>query len=188
MPERSLQQLLVTNFDLSPSGYTGSQGENGINGYTGSIGPAGAGSGGPRISSIAYPNNDTAADIVGGGTITLTGTNFQEGAQVVINGNAASVVSVVSSTAITFTAPPNPTGSYILFVVNPDGATTISVPGLQYSGTPAWSTAAGALLTTAKNSNINLNVTATGDAPITYSVFSGELPSGVTLNADEGCS
>ena len=152
----------------------------------GSAGSNGAGVSGPRISSITYPGDNTAADTVGGETITLTGANFGEGAMVVINGNAASIVSVVSSTTITFTSPPNPTGSYILYVVNTDGSTTIAVPGLQYSGTPAWTTAAGSLITLAKNSNLNITVAATGDAPITYAVTSGALPSGVSLNGNTG--
>ena len=177
MPDKSYQELIVTNFGLSPSGYTGSQGY---------VGSAGAGVSGPRITSIAYPGDDTAASITGGDTITLTGANFAAGAMVVINGNAAGVVSVVNSTTITFTAPPNPTGSYILYVVNTDGATTIAVPGLQYSGTPAWSTPAGTLGTFNQQTAFSANVVATGDAPITYSVYSGSLPSGITLTANTG--
>jgi hypothetical protein len=186
MAERSLQELLITNFDLSPSGYTGSRGGNGVNGYAGSAGPAGAGFAGPRITSIGYPDDDTAANTAGGDTITLTGANFAAGAQVVINGNAASVVSVVNSTTITFTAPPNPTGSYILYVLNTDGATTLAVPGLQYSGTPAWTTAAGTLGSPNKQSSFTVNLTATGDAPVTYSLYSGSLPAGLTLTANTG--
>jgi hypothetical protein len=189
--EKSLQQLLVTNFGLSPSGYAGSRGDTGYVGsgglgYTGSVGPAGAGASGPRITSIGYPDDDTAADITGGQTITLTGANFASGAQVIINGNTASVVSFVNSTTITFTAPPNPTGSYILYVLNPDGATTIAVPGLQYSGTPSWTTTAGSLGNPVKQTSFTTNLSATGDAPISYNVYSGALPAGLTLAANTG--
>lgn len=197
MDDQSLQQLLVTNFGLSPSGYTGSRGDTGYVGsggslgYTGSagvgyVGSAGASFAGPKITSIAYPGDNTAADTAGGETITLTGANFASGAQVIINGNAASVVSVVNSTTITFTAPPNPTGSYILYVLNTDGATTIAVPGLQYSGTPVWTTAAGSLGTIGKGLTFTANLSATGDAPIVYSVYSGALPSGIALTANTG--
>ena len=196
MDDLSLQQLLVTNFGLSPSGYAGSRGDTGYVGsgglgYTGSAGigysgSAGAGFAGPRITSIGYPGDDTAANILGGDTITLTGANFASGAQVIINGNAASVVSVVNSTTITFTAPPNPTGSYILYVLNTDGATTIAVPGLQYSGIPAWTTPAGSLGNVGKQASFTANLAATGDAPVTYSVYSGALPSGIALTANTG--
>lgn len=194
MDDQSLQQLLVTNFGLSPSGYAGSRGDTGYAGsgglgYTGSAGigyagSAGVGFAGPRITSIGYPGDNTAADTAGGETITLTGANFASGAMVIINGNAASVVSVVDSTTITFTAPANPTGSYLLYVVNQDGATTVAVPGLQYSGTPTWTTPAGSLGSVAKDNNFTANLAATGDAPITYSFYSGSLPSGITFNAN----
>jgi hypothetical protein len=105
---------------------------------------------------------------------------------VIINGNAASVVSVVDSTTITFTAPANPTGSYLLYVVNQDGATTLAVPGLQYSGTPTWTTSAGSLGSIGKGLTFTANLVATGDAPVTYSVYSGSLPSGITLTANTG--
>jgi hypothetical protein len=38
MSDQSLQQLLVTNFGLLPSGYTGSRG---VSGFTGSVGTGG---------------------------------------------------------------------------------------------------------------------------------------------------
>ena len=99
----------------------------------------------PRVSTITYPGDDTAADTAGGQTIILTGSGFVAGANVLINGSAVGVVSVVSSTSITFTSPANSTGSYVVYVVNPDGSTAIAIPGIQYSGTPTWTTAAGTL-------------------------------------------
>jgi hypothetical protein len=48
MSDQSLQQLLITNFGLLPSGYTGSQGAIG---FTGSVGAGAAGGGGPTIYS-----------------------------------------------------------------------------------------------------------------------------------------
>jgi len=138
----------------------------------------------PRISSIAYPGNDTAADTAGGQTITLNGTGFVAGASVLINGSAVGVVSVVSSTVITFTSPANSTGSYVVYVVNPDGSTAIAIPGIQYSGTPNWTTAAGTLGNVYETASFNQTVTATGDAPITYSVASGSIPPGSTFNSN----
>jgi hypothetical protein len=138
----------------------------------------------PRVSSIAYPGNDTAADTAGGQTITLNGTGFVAGASVLINGSAVGVVSVVSSTVITFTSPANTTGSYVVYVINPDGSTAIAIPGIQYSGTPSWTTAAGTLGNVYETASFTQTVTATGDAPITYSVASGSIPPGATFNAN----
>ena len=218
--DQSFQQLLVTNYGLSPSGYAGSRGDTGYvgsigigytgstgSGYTGSAGPtgnaggigytgsvgasgptgaAGAGATSPSISAITYPGDDTATNPAGGQTITLTGTNFAAGASVIINGVVASVVSVVSSTQITFTAPANPAGSYIVYVVNANGTTALAVPGIQYSGTPAWTTAAGTLGSPVQNTSVNITLSTTGDAPIIYSLYSGTLPTGLTLNGSTG--
>jgi hypothetical protein len=138
----------------------------------------------PKVSTIGYPGDDTAADTAGGQTITLTGSGFTAGASVLINGSAVGVVSVVSSTTITFTSPANSTGSYVIYVINPDGATAISIPGIQYSGTPNWTTAAGSLGGVYETASFNQTVTATGDAPITYAVTSGALPPGATFNSN----
>lgn len=219
--DQSFQQLLVTNYGLSPSGYTGSQGDvgatgpqgdvgytgstgigytgsagsagtQGVSGYTGSVGatgsegPTGAGASVPKIAAIAYPDNDTAATTAGGQTITITGTGFVSGASVIINGTVASVVSVVNSTTITFTAPAISAGSHIVYVVNTDGTTALAVPGIQYSGTPAWTTPAGLLADVPRSSSVNISLAANGDAPVTYSVYSGTLPSGLTLNSATG--
>ena len=138
----------------------------------------------PKVSSIGYPGDDTAADTAGGQTITLTGSGFTAGASVLINGSAVGVVSVVSSTTITFTSPANSTGSYVIYVINPDGATAISIPGIQYSGTPNWTTAAGSLGGVYETNSFNQTVTATGDAPITYAVTTGSLPPGATFNSN----
>jgi hypothetical protein len=141
---------------------------------------------GPKITSIGYPGNDTAADTAGGQTITLTGQGFEAGASVIINNAAVGVVSVVSSTTITFTSPALSTGSYPVYVVNTDGGTAIAVPGIQYSGTPTWTTAAGSLGSYTETQAISNTVTATGDAPISYSLFSGTLPTGASLNSANG--
>ena len=138
----------------------------------------------PRITTITYPGDDTAADPAGGQTITLTGSGFVAGATILINSIPVSVVSVVSFTEITFTSPANSSGSYVMYVINTDGSTAISIPGIQYSGTPTWTTAAGTLGSLYETASFTESVIATGDAPITYSVFSGTLPPGATFNGN----
>lgn len=166
------------------AGFTGSVGFVGSTGASGFVGSAGAAAVVPKITAITYPGNDTAADTAGGQTITLTGSGFAAGASVVINGALVGVVTVVNSTTITFVSPALATGSYIVYVVNTDGTTAIAVPGIQYSGTPAWSTAAGSLGSLYETQAFSSSVTATGDAAITYSLQSGSLPPGATFNAN----
>jgi len=141
---------------------------------------------GVKVSAIVYPGNDTAADTAGNQTITLNGAGFKATPTVIVNGVSASVVTFVSSTQITFTAPANNAGTYVIYVVNPDGSTAIVVPGISYSGTPTWSTAAGSLGNVYETTAINNTVTATGDAPITYSLQTGTLPPGSSLNSANG--
>jgi hypothetical protein len=138
----------------------------------------------PKISSITYPGDDTAADPAGGQTITLNGLNFVTGATVLINNQIVSVVSVVNSTTITFTSPALAAGSYIVYVINTDGGTGISIPGIQYSGTPTWTTPAGTLGSQYETTSVNKTLVSAGDAPITYSLVSGSLPPGATFNAN----
>ena len=140
----------------------------------------------PTISGIAYPGDDTATDPAGGQTITLTGNNFANGAQVIINGAAAGVVTVVSTTQLTFTAPANPAGSYILYVVNTNGGTAIAAPGIQYSALPVFTAAAGTLGTLYETQAVSTITAATSDSAITYYLQSGNLPPGITLDSASG--
>lgn len=140
----------------------------------------------PRISSITYVGDDTAADPAGGQTITLNGSGFGSGAAVYIGGSIASAVTRISSTQITFNSPAKSAGSYTLNLVNTDGASASYIAGMQYSGVPAWSTSAGSLGSMSSGGSANFTVTATGDAPVSYSIVSGALPSGLSLNSASG--
>jgi hypothetical protein len=142
--------------------------------------------GAPKVTQIGYPGNDTAADTAGGQTITLTGTGFQSGLNILIGSVSASVVTFISSTQVTFVSPVSTAGTYVMYVINPDGGTGISIPGISYSGTPAWTTAAGSLGSVTETAAIATTVAATGDAPVTYTLFSGTVPPGSTLNSTTG--
>jgi hypothetical protein len=68
MDDQSLQQLLVTNFGLSPSGYTGSRGDTGpAGGYTGSAGLAGSVGATGAQGTVGY----TGSAGSGGGTSSI---------------------------------------------------------------------------------------------------------------------
>jgi hypothetical protein len=137
---------------------------------------------GPKITTIVYPGTETATDTAGGETINLTGNGFQSGCSVLVGSTAASVVTFISTTQISFVAPAMSANTYVIYVINPDGGTAISIPGISYSGTPNWTTAAGSLGTVYETGSISTTVTATGDAPITYTLASGTLPTGSTLS------
>ena len=137
----------------------------------------------PRITTIGYDGNDTATDIAGNVTVTLTGSGFATGATVYVDGASAGAVSVISSSQLTFLPPVKSAGTYPLSVINPDGCSAIAIPGISYSGVPTYTTAAGNLANVYETTAINSTIVATGDAPITYSVYSGTLPPGANLSS-----
>lgn len=144
-----------------------------------------SGGGIPKITSIDYPGDDTAANPAGGQTITINGTNFHANSLVYINGNPASVVGFVNANTLTFTAPAASPGILSLYVVNYDGSTAIGVPGLVYSGTPTWTTATGTLGSPYETASFSVQLQATGDANVTFAVSSGNtIPTGLTLAAN----
>ena len=154
-------------------------------GGTGTTTGAGAGGNSPTITSIVYTGDDTATSTAGG-SVTINGTNFNIGVTVLVADVQATQVTRVSATQLTFVAPANTAGNYILYVVNTDGGVAISVPGIQYSGVPTWTTGSGSLGNSPTSTSFTTTIAATGDAPILYSIVSGALPAGITLNTSTG--
>ncbi len=75
-----------------------------VPGAVGAANPISFGGSGPTITGVTPPGGP----ITGGTVVTLTGTNFCAGATVTVNGATATNVTVVNSTTITFTTPPEP--------------------------------------------------------------------------------
>ena len=88
---------------------------------------------GPTFTSLVYPNAQSSTSTTGGGTITINGAGFVSGLSVTANNKISSVVSVISSSQLTFTAPANPAGTYLVYITNSNGSTAIAAPGLLYS-------------------------------------------------------
>lgn len=183
----SLQQLLVTNFGLTPSGYTGSQGaagytgSSGTAGYTGSAGAAGTGA---LISNIQVTNSsytvldDTAVDTAGG-YVKITGAGFASGCTVLVNQTPATSVTFISATEVRAQLPATAAGSYIVYVVNPSGDVAIRVNGVTFSALPSWVTSSS--LSGQGDQAISIQLSATSAA--TYTLQAGStLPSGLTLS------
>ena len=136
------------------------------------------------VTTTAYPGSATAANPAGGETITVTGTGFNAGVKVYV-GSTICTTTYVSATSLTFTSPANSVGSYVLYVYNTDGTNGASPAGITYSAVPVWVTASGALTGAFTNFSYSTSVSATGDG-ITYSVTTGSLPTGLSLNASTG--
>ena len=139
----------------------------------------------PIITSISYPGDDLAADPDGGQTITINGGDFKAGATVTVDGTTPSVITFVSATEITFTAPAKTAGDYDIVVTNVDGGNATAIDGMTYNGLPSWTTPAGNLGTFPAGSTIptiTLVATEPDSGVISYSVTTGALPSGLTLS------
>jgi hypothetical protein len=139
----------------------------------------------PTISGYSVGGlDDTALDPAGGQTVQINGTGFLAGATITFDGSAVAVVTYVNPNQLTFTSPAKSAGTYTIYAVNPDGGTAIFIPGIIYSVLPTWTTSAGTLGSYYETTSISNTVVASGDAPITYSLSSGSLPTGATLYAN----
>lgn len=85
-----------------------------------------------RGLTLSYPTG-TSANTQGGQTITMTGSGFTNGSAVYIDKTAASVVSVANSTSLSFTSPAKSAGRYIVYIIAPDGTTSIFASGILYA-------------------------------------------------------
>jgi hypothetical protein len=141
----------------------------------------------PLISSIS-PSTITNAQTA----IVITGAGFKAGANVVVVSSAgttiqADSVTYVNSTTINATFTISTDTTYFIKVTNQDGYIGLSSTALlTVSDNPVWSTTAGALSTATSSEAYTTTVSATSDSSITYSLLSGSLPTGITLNSSTG--
>lgn len=153
---------------------------------------------GPRIVSLSTSTLAKVDD-----TTTVTGKNFASNATVTFTGsdnvarNAKTVVRN-SSTSLTVTRPddmPNSYQPYTMTVANPGisspTSTNLNKLGSISAGSiPVWTTSAGDLSTIfVKGSAYSHTIAATdadAGSAITYSIVSGALPTGISLNSSTG--
>ena len=92
-----------------------------------------------------------------------------------------------SSTSLTVQATLSVDATYKIRIENPDGNAVLSSTNiLTVSDAPTWTTAAGSLGTIAQGDSISFTVAATSDSAVTYSIVSGALPTGGSLNSSSG--
>jgi Putative Ig domain/Glycine rich protein/IPT/TIG domain len=140
---------------------------------------------GVKITNLYYDGLNTFADVDGGQTITLAGSGFTSNSKVVVNKSAASSVTVTNQYFLTFLSPPNPRGSYSVFVDNQNGATSFLPFAINYIPLLKFYSNSGAFgnLITPDNS-VYEQISAIGDGTLVYNLESGALPSGIVLNAN----
>lgn len=132
-----------------------------------------------------------------GTTFTITGAGFGTGTNVFFIGSdnrryAATTVTVNSATEIEAVTPQDFTvadGPLSLQIVGPNGIASVMNDVIQTGVNPTWVTSSGSLGSFTEGEIINVTVEATDadtGSSIIYSVGSGALPSGVTIDANSG--
>lgn len=142
----------------------------------------------PTITSInpsTIDNTQTA--------VQISGTNFQSIPFVdAINSSTGAItqadsVSYTSSSSISANLTLTTDGTYYLRVENNDGLAVRSTTALlTVSDSPTWNTAAGSLGSLAAGGTASFTVSATSDSTVAYSIVSGALPGGLSLNSSTG--
>ena len=150
----------------------------------------------PTVTNVDVTEVDSNAG--GNVTIVVTGTNFTTGGTIAFVGNAgtdfnATTTTHNSATQQTVVAPKssflNAQEPYKVKFTSTTGLAGTSSSGLINVDTaPTWSTGAGSLGTLFEGETANLSATATdaNSDTITYSVQSGSIPTGTTLNTSTG--
>jgi len=149
----------------------------------------------PTISSVDISEVDSQAG--GDQTIVITGGNFASGATVTFVGNSgtdfnASTTTVNSVSQITAVAPKasflNAQEPYGVKVTNVSGLSATLASHINVDTAPSWQTSAGSLGNIYEGSSASVTVSATDadNDTIGYSVQSGSLPTGLSLNSSTG--
>ena len=140
--------------------------------------------GGVTISNVAITDSTFANVLSGdtaigsaGGFVRITGSGFQSNAGVFFN-NVRVANTFVSSTQINASIPATTAGTYNFYVFNTDGSGANFASGLITSGFPAVTATSYSLEPTA-----NQLISATGDAPLSFSIQPGSSnPGNFTVN------
>ena len=149
----------------------------------------------PAITSVSPTEVESASG--GNITFTINGARFSVGANVKFISNTGvqltpSSVTRVSATQLTAVIAKNSFVNgqepYDVKVINSSGIDATLADQINVDNAPAWVTSAGSLGSFGNYANVNVTVSATdaeGDT-VTYSIASGSLPSGLSLNTSTG--
>jgi hypothetical protein len=144
--------------------------------------------GGPKITNSQVTDSgynildDTAVGL-SGGYLRITGTGFQSGCVAIVGNTPAAATSFISSSFLNVQVGAAPAGTYILYVVNPDGGVAIRVNAVTYSQIPVWITGS-TLPEIGVDDQISIQLSAAGDSPVAYRLLAEfTLPPGLSLSS-----
>jgi hypothetical protein len=133
-------------------------------------------------------------------TITINGSNFKNASQVYVTGagvnnserslsttfvNSGQLTAATNAAAVNFIAG----GSYGIKVTNPSGLSAVLEPAGTINTFPVWTTGAGSLATlydSGRSSSAipTLQASDADGGSVTFTVVSGSLPAGISLNSN----
>ena len=148
----------------------------------------------PTVNNVSGAINENTNS-----TLTINGTNFKNNAIVQIEGAAVSniaralattYVSSTQVTAATNATSVNYTGgaSFDIRVTNPSGLAGVLSPAGTVDRDPVWSTAAGSLGQVLEGVSFSTTLSASDPdgTSVTFTLVSGSLPTGLSLNGTSG--
>ena len=150
----------------------------------------------PNVSSVSPTEVDSTAG--GNVTFTITGVRFGLGATVKFISNTGvqltpSPVTRVNATQLTAVIAKNSFVNgqepYDVQVTNTSGLSAILADQINVDSSPTWNTSAGTVATIREDATGTHATLSASDAEgdtITYSIVSGSLPGGLSLNASTG--
>ena len=150
----------------------------------------------PGISNVSPTSVESAAG--GNVTFTITGERFGVGATVQFISNTgvtltASPVTRVSATQLTAVIAKNSFVNaqepYDVQVTNTSGLSSVLADQINVDSSPTWNTSAGTVATIredATGTHATLSATDAEGDTIVYSIVSGSLPGGLSLNSSTG--
>jgi hypothetical protein len=144
----------------------------------------------PGIASVSGTYNESA----GSGTLTISGTNFVDGAiayAVGTNGTEYQATTTTYNSLVQLTVLFSNLSSayepYDIKITNPSNLFGLLPDAFYINNSPVWSTSAGSLGSFNEQVSISVSAVATDETSITYALAAGStLPSGVTLNSSTG--
>jgi hypothetical protein len=148
-------------------------------GGTGTLAKAYSYSGAPIISSVS----PSAGPLAGGTTVTIQGYNLKTLSQVTFGGSPAAILSTSAST-VKVTTPAFPGGANPVAIVATDATASTTLPGAYDYQLSITTQGLDDGYPTFPYSNTLSVVGGTG--PYTWSITSGALPSGLSLNLSSG--
>jgi hypothetical protein len=147
----------------------------------------------PGIVSVQGNVTDTSTQ----NTLVITGTNFFPGATVSLIGTngvelqpTSTTVNSIGQITSVFGAISPTYEPYDVKVLNPSNLFGILFDGVFVNQTPVWNTASGTLGTIYDSLRVGASFTVSASdpeaTPITYSIFSGSLPPGMSIGSSSG--